>query len=335
MAQVLVLFNAPTLPADHPDAVAERDVLNSVEIIHGYLAEAGYEARRLGISANPGPLVEWLATEPPDAVFNLFEGTAVMNQTEATVAGILEWHGVPFTGCPMSAMVVCRQKALVKNLLRGAELPTADFVLIDDEPALASVAWKGSWPVFVKPANEDASVGIELGSVVATPLELRERLRWLARRYRPPFLVEAYLPGREFNVGVIDDPTPIVLPVSEIVFAPPTDDPSWKPVVTYASKWQPGSAEDLAALPRCPAAAPPALAEELRTLALAAYRLTGCRDYARVDLRLDAAGKPNILEVNPNPDFSPDAGLARALAASGRGHREFALRLVERLLKRP
>lgn len=332
MAHLLVLYNAPTLPADHPDTVAELDVLRTAQTIQGYLAEVGHDARLLAIGDDPSPLVEWLKSEKPAAVFNLFEGLAVMNETEAAVAGLLEWFGVPFTGCPASAMVVCRQKALAKRLFKGAGLPTADFMLVSDDQ-LSNPPQPPSWPVFVKPANEDASAGIDIGSVVSTHFELCQRLSYLARHYRPPFLVETYLEGREFNIGVIDDPEPLALPISEIVFSPPAELKDWKPIVTYASKWHTGSAEDLATSPRCPAEVSPALSDKLCDLALAAYRLTGCRDYARVDLRTDATGQPFILEVNPNPDLSLDAGLARALAASGRTHRAFAIKLVERLLQ--
>lgn len=343
MANLLVLYNAPTLPADHPHAAAEADVLNTADAVAGHLASVCHDVRRLGLAEDPMPLVELLKRLRPDAVFNLFEGTAVCGQTEAVVAGILEWFGVPFTGCPMPAMVLARDKALTKRLLRGAGLPTADFVLVEAD-RLADPPAPSAWPAIVKPSNEDASVGIDLGSVVEDLAGLKARLALLARTLRPPFLVEAFIDGREFNVGVIDDPGPTALPVAEIIFderALARGDPrpcagrsSWRPIVTYASKWEPGSPEDLAALPRCPAEVEPKLEGKLKELALAAYRLIGGRDYARIDFRTDAEGNPFILEVNPNPDYGPNAGLARMLAASGRSHREFTVRLAERLLRR-
>jgi D-alanine-D-alanine ligase len=130
-------------------------------------------------------------------------------------------------------------------------------------------------------------------------------------------LVEAYWPGRQCNVGVLALPDPEALPVAEVVFRP--RDGSW-PILTYAAKWSAGSLEDRASPVRCPARIEPALAERLGRLAVSSFRATGCRDYARVDLRLDARGEPMILEVNPNPDVGPDAGWARALRASGRAY---------------
>lgn len=362
MPKILVLYNAPLLPVGHADAAAEHDVVQVAQAVTASLRQAGLDAEALGLGDSPAPLLRELADRRPAAIFNLYEGTGACGQTEAYVAGLLEWSGVPFTGCPMPAMVLARDKALTKRLLRGAGLPTADFWLVD--PATEAPPTPASWPVIVKPCTEDASVGIDQGSVVETPVALAARLKWLAARYRPPFLVETYLAGGEFNVGVIDDPLPTALPVAEIVFdaaamrpdsspaagggpevplaaAPPEErgrdgaegkGRRWFPIVTYRSKWEPGSDEDLAALPRCPARIDPGLARRLQELAVSAYRLLGCRDYGRVDFRLNAAGEPFILEVNPNPDFSSTAGLARALVASGRTWAGFAEMLVRRRL---
>ena len=107
---------------------------------------------------------------------------------------------------------------------------------------------------------------------------------------------------------------------------------SW-PIVSYASKWEPGSAEDLAMQPRCPAQIDDALRNRLHTIAQATFRLIGCKDVARVDLRLDAAGEPNILEVNPNPDLGSSAGLARMLGVAGIAYDQFIDQLVRNHLK--
>jgi len=323
--RVLVLYNKPTLPADHPDAVSEADVLHTVDFVAAALAQAGLAVDRLGLSEDPRPLLQWLDQNRPDVVFNLFEGTAGRGETEAFAAGLLDWLRLPYTGAPPAAMLLARDKALAKRLFRGAGLPTADFVVVHaptDPVALTQ------WPAFVKPAAQDASVGIDHGSVVRNETELRARLRWLADRYPPPYLVETYLAGREFNVAIIDDPEPTVLPLAEIIFD--RGQPDLWPIVSYASKWAPGSREDLAALPRCPADVEPTLARTLADLALAAYRLVGCRDYARIDLRTDESGQPFLLEVNPNPDFGPEAGLARALKASGRDHAAWTAALCQR-----
>jgi D-alanine-D-alanine ligase len=171
--------------------------------------------------------------------------------------------------------------------------------------------------VILKPEAEDASLGIDQSSVAGTAEAIVEGVARLRVSHGRDVLIEAYLPGREFNVGILESPEPEALPIAEILYDVP--DGSW-PILTYAAKWDEGSPEDLASRPRCPAEVDPDLARLLGSLAVEAFRATGCRDYARVDFRLDADGSPMILEVNPNPDIGPRAGWARALRASGRDY---------------
>src|SRR5260370_28226163 len=159
----------------------------------------------------------------------------------------------------------------------------------------------------VKPATQDASIGLDQGSVGNTQQRLEERVASLLKSYGPPALVEELILGRELNVALIEAPDLRTLPISEVLF---TDkDPKFWPIVTYDAKWRPGS-RDYEATPPCyPAEVSPKLTQRLSMLARQAFRLLGCRDYARVDFRVRPSGKPYILEVNPNPDFNPTAGL--------------------------
>jgi D-alanine-D-alanine ligase len=187
------------------------------------------------------------------------------------------------------------------------------------------------WPVIVKPATQDASVGLDQGSVVTDLDRLNERVAYLLETYGPPVLVEEFIRGREFNVGLIEAPDLRVLPVSEILFV--EKDPDFWPIVTYDAKWKPGTRDYEATPPAYPARVTPRLREKLETLARQAFRLLGCRDYARVDFRVRGS-KPYILEVNPNPDFSPTAGLSGGLGSAGISHAQFTVELVQRALAR-
>ncbi len=329
MMHVLVLHNEPTLDLTHPDAESEREVVDTARVVADELRQAGIRVTQLGMSSDPAPLLVAVREDRPDAVFNLFEGTSGRPETEAYVLGLLEWLGVPFTGCPMHAAVLARDKPRAKLLMRGAGLPTPGFFLVENDAAVANPL---GWPVIAKPACEDASVGIDQGSVCPTLDRLQERIGMLLRRFGPPVLVEEFVAGREFNLSVIEAPTLQVLPIAEILFAG-REQGLW-PIVTYEAKWRPNSREDLATLPRCPADVTPELAERLRHTAEEAFRLFGCRDYARVDLRLDAAGGPLVLELNPNPAYNPRAGLTRALAAAGVTHAQFTVLLVRQALAR-
>jgi D-alanine-D-alanine ligase len=312
MAKVLLLYNAPVLPADHPDAESERDLLHTVEAVHQALLQFEHSITTLGLTDSPEMLLNTVRTTKPDVVFNLFEGFGTRPASEYHVAGLLNWLDVPYTGCPVEAMVLARDKARTKHLLRGAGLPTAEFIVVE---AMESMQLPQTWPVIVKPAGTDASIGIDQRSVVRNTEELYPQVDSVLRRYGSPVLVETYLPGPEFNVGVIESPDLTTLPVAEMVYAPQPG-VHW-PIVSYASKWEPGSAEDLAMQPRCPAQIGDELKERLQAIALSAFKLIGCRDVARIDFRLDATEQPNVLEVNPNPDLGSSAGLARMLRVAG------------------
>jgi len=188
------------------------------------------------------------------------------------------------------------------------------------------------WPVIVKPAQEDASVGLDQGSVVVDPTALNERVAFLLKNYGPPVLIEEFIPGRELNVSVIEAPELRVLPVSEVMFV--ADEPNYWPIVTYDAKWRPGSRDYEATPPKYPANVDPKLADRLGQIARQAYKLLGCRDYARCDFRVSPTGQPFLLEVNPNPDFCDLAGLAGSLNSCGLSHTQFTVDLIQTALLR-
>lgn len=310
-----ILFNAPVLPDGHPDAASEADVVEVANAVASGLIQHGWETTLIPAAPPLGSLLGRLESSAYDVVFNLIEGFGGLSAGATWITALLELTGVPITGSPSSALALCQSKARAKALLQGFGLPTAPFQVVAPDEAVPDWDWRG--PVIVKPDEEDGSLGIDQGSVVNDAWALRERVDRLRDCYGGSVLIESYVPGPEFNVGVLGLPELESLPVAEIVYE--TMNGSW-PILTYAAKWNAGSAEDLASRPRCPAQIDRALSERLKKLACAACRATNCRDYARVDVRLDARGEPMILEVNPNPDIGPGAGWARALRASGRDY---------------
>jgi D-alanine-D-alanine ligase len=325
---VLILYNQPLLPSDHPDSASEHTIVEIADKMTGILQDAGFRIRRLGLEPNPTPLWTELRRSRPSAVFNLFEGCADDGETESYVAGLLHWAGIPFTGSPYTTLTIARAKHLTKHMLRGAGLPTADFMSIEQLPVPPCAL---EWPVIAKPANQDASVGLDQDSVCTTQEQLEQRVQYLLETYGP-VLVEEYIRGREINVGLMELPELQYLPPAEIVF--PQETPGYWPILTYDGKWRPGTPEYDLTPPKCPADLSPATARKLGNLAMKAYRLLGCRDYARVDMRVKPNGRPYILEVNPNPEISEDAGFARGLAAAGITYADFVVRLVEQALSR-
>jgi len=327
--RVLVLYNEPVLPSGHPDYESEQQVLFTVDIVSKNLSQAGYAVRRLGVGTDPQVLLDGMRDIRPDVIFNLFEGLPDQGATEAFVAGLLEWSGIPFTGSPFATLSLARCKHLCKFLFRGVGLPTPEFMVVEDLPIPEC---RLQWPLIVKPAQEDASVGLDQGSVVTDLSALNERVAQLLKIYGPPVLVEEFIAGRELNVSVVKAPEFRTLPVSEVLFV--QDSPDYWPIVTYDAKWRPGSRDYEATPPKYPADVEPKLTERLGKIARKAYQLLGCRDYARCDFRVRPSGQPYLLEVNPNPDFCDLAGLAGSLNSCGISHTQFTVDLVETALRR-
>jgi D-alanine-D-alanine ligase len=321
--RVLILYNAPVLPANHSDSASEQEVLETAAFVAASLANAGFEVARFAASGDVEGLLLEFRRFRPAVVFNLFEGTADDGNNEAYLAGLLEWLGIPYTGCPVQALCLARNKPLSKTIFQGAGLPTARHLVVERLP-VPHISL--GWPLIVKPALQDASVGLDHGSVVNDRAQLTERVASLLTRYGEPVLVEEYIGGRELNVALIQTPELRVLPISEVLFV---DVPSGSfPIVTYDAKWTPGSRDFEGTPTHCPADLTPDLAAKLGDLAIAAFRLLGCRDFARVDFRVRPSDEPYLLEVNPNPSYNPSSGFAKSLTAAGINHQEFTAGLV-------
>ncbi|OGU00947.1 MAG: hypothetical protein A2W29_08265 [Gemmatimonadetes bacterium RBG_16_66_8] len=268
--------------------------------------------------------LKWLErARRADLVFNLCEGIGGVSRYETYVAATLELTGVPFTGAGAWTITICHDKPVVNTLLQSADVPIPRWCV----PATDRLPADFPLPAIVKPAAEDASVGIDQGSVVTTRRTLRARVAQLAAQY-DGVMVQQYIAGREIAVGIVGDH---VLPMSEIDFS---EMPAghW-PILSFDAKWAVGSAEDAGSRPVCPAKLHPAVARRIRSAAIAAWRAVRGYGYGRVDLRLDAVGQPWVLEVNPNPDISDDAGLSRMAQAMDWSYDDLVMRIAELALR--
>ncbi|OLB07364.1 MAG: hypothetical protein AUH06_05440 [Gemmatimonadetes bacterium 13_2_20CM_69_27] len=296
-----------------------RGVMKAVDEIGTIFAARGHEIRKVPVRHD----LRWFAVaRRADLVFNLCEGVHGKSEWEEHVVGSLEFAGVPITGASLWTIAACRRKAVANALLAQSGLPIPRWTIaqgkIDDDFPL---------PAIVKPAAEDASAGLDRGSVVADRKALRARVAAMTEQF-DEVLVQEYIAGREFNVGFVGTRT---LPIAEIDFTRMPEG-AW-PILTYAGKWEAGSPDDLGSVPVCPAAIPQKLAERLGKLAEAAWRVMQGKGYGRVDLRLDQEGRPWVLEVNPNPDLNDDAGLSRMAKAAGWDYAELVRRIAEVALR--
>ena len=300
--RVGILFDGASAFASAPDQL----ILGTVDAVAAELAREGNEIVRIPAHQD-AKWVDKLRRARVDLVFNLCEGIDGVAALEPPVISVLELLGLPYTGSSSWTTSLCLRKHVVNGALERAGLPVPKFAVVRKGGAVPAVGF----PAICKPAAEDASIGVEQRSVVRTTRALTERVDAMLERW-DEVLVQRYVQGREVNVGVLGD---AVLPIAEIDFgAMPKG--MWR-IVTYRSKWETGSDEDVGSAPRCPARLPAAIASQLRRVAIAAWRLVGGAGYGRVDMRLDERGRPWILEVNANPDIAPDAGLARMARVAG------------------
>ncbi len=199
---VLVLYNHPSLPGDHPDAYSEHSVVEIAQDMAAILeADGGFRTALLGLKQDPTVLWSEMRRRKPAVVFNLFEGNLENTDTESYVAGLLQWKGIPFTGSPMLALSLARSKHLAKALLRGAGIPTPDFMAVSELPVPPCTL---EWPVIVKPALQDASVGLDQESVCVDQEQLDHRVQYVMETYGGPVLIEEFIYGREFNVALVE-----------------------------------------------------------------------------------------------------------------------------------
>jgi D-alanine-D-alanine ligase len=263
-----------------------------------------------------------------DVLVNLCEGFFGRPQWESNVAATLELMHLTFTGNKSRTLAVCQDKHMAKAILFSYNLPTAPSQLLSSKDQALEVRF----PVIVKPNAEDASLGIGPNSVVLDPESLAIQVKRVLDLYKQPALVEEYIEGREFNVAVMENKTVEALPVSEIDFSQVPE--SMPHICSYEAKWLKDHVMYQTTPPVCPAPIDDALKRKLQQLAVDAFTAMGCRDYARVDFRMDGAGNIFILEVNPNPDISLDAGFARALNAAGVDYSRFWKYMLDNALRR-
>lgn len=311
--------------------LSEHGVLEEMEDIKDALTSLGFKPSILNVDSNIFRLIDLLRDERPDLIFNIVECLENESIQEMNVAGLYELLKIPYTGANPMTLGTALNKPRVKEILlyHGIRTPQFQVFRVQDKIVLKEDM---KFPLIVKPSREDASVGIADDSVVYNINDLKKRIRYIFHEFEQAALVEEYIDGRELNVAIIGYRKPVVLPISEIDFSGLTED--MHRIVSYDAKWMQGTIAYEGTNGKCPAVLPPALENAIRETALRSYQLIGCRDYGRVDFRLAADGTPYVLEVNPNPDISDDAGFARSARAHGLSFPQTIGKIVESALDR-
>ncbi|HZU87385.1 MAG TPA: hypothetical protein VFF78_07870 [Anaerolineaceae bacterium] len=311
VAVIANLRGHSALPMEGPaDAGADFDPIETIQAIQNAIATDGHDVQFLPADAE---LPFRLRDFKPDICFNIAEGLGG-DAREAQIPALLELLRIPYTASRVLTNAVALDKTMTKRIWREMGLPTANYqeFATGNEPLARDMRF----PMFVKPAREGTGMGMDMGAIVHNETDLRRRVIWVIENYRQPALVEEYLSGREFTVGVLGRQDSLFYTRRPDIYGP--DGFARLPVleVDHSSSLTPGvygvAAKKLSpgeeGVPGflCPAPIDPLTAQRLQKLAIRAHLALGGTDVSRVDMRMDAQGRPRLLEINSLPGLTPD-----------------------------
>jgi D-alanine-D-alanine ligase len=292
-------FNLKKLSQDPfaDDQYAEWDDEETIEAVRSALARQ----HQVNLIEGDEDAFEKLRRLRPDIVFNIAEGLYSASR-ELQIPAMLEMLRIPYTGSDPLTLALCLDKSLAKEVLGYHGVPTPPFRVIRNLKRINDLP---SFPLIVKPLWEGSSKGIGNQALVRTSQQLRQQVATILTRYHQPALVEKYLPGREFTVALLGNGSDLeILPIVEIQFDQlPAD---INPIYSYEAKWIWDTVERPLEIFTCPAKVSPPLRRKIQNVCQAAFSALRCRDWCRIDIRLDDAGEPNVLELNPLPGILPN-----------------------------
>lgn len=323
MKVVVLTTHEPTMAG--PDAVVPQ--------VQGALERSGHDVLHVDVDTDVAGVVRALQDAQPELVFNLTEGFGGKSALDSSVAGLLNLLDLRYTGSSPAGLMLAGDKSLSKKVLSFHGVQTPDFATLyrgalDHSDEL-------HFPLIVKPPQEDASIGVTTKSVVRDVKELLNRIDELQAAYRSPVLVERFIDGREFYVGVLGNAHAEALPVIELDF---TGFPAHLPrVASFDAKWadaaESGSAEASAEFAGTKSVFPADVDDELvarmQSIAIEAFDALRLRDYARIDLRVTDDGEVYVIEVNPNCYLERSGEFARAAERADLEHDALIARIVE------
>jgi D-alanine-D-alanine ligase len=331
--KVLVLFDtAGTPPADQDftkelktdDWAAEAHVIEA-------LKKLGHEVRTIGVWDEPGMIIDEIRANPPDVVFNLTEHFNEVSAYDRNVAGLLEMMGVPYTGSSPTGLTLCKNKGMAKELLAYHKIRVPNFAIFSPGATIKKPPHL-KFPLFIKPAEEEASYGISQDSFVENDEAFEERIRFIHERMNQTALAEEYIEGREIYVSLIGNERLRVLPLREVIFTEvPEDQPKFS---TFKAKWDDAyrkrwGIQNVFAEPFSDG-----VVQRMARICKAVYRALRIRGYGRIDLRVTPEGEIVILEANPNPNLDRDDEFAQSAMKAGLTYERMIHRILRLALSR-
>ncbi len=332
--QVLLIFDSPFEPPEDfcfeeefkkPDWKAEKAVREA-------LLELGHEVICLGLYHDILPLVSLIKNNPPDVVFNLTEIFSNNPVLDMNVVALLELIGIPYTGCSSAGMLICKNKALAKELLSFHHIRTPQFAVIKQGKRIL-LPEKIQFPVLVKPLKEEASYGISLNSLVDHEKDYISRVRYVHDTFHTDALVEEYMVGRELYVSLIGNLQLEVFPCREMVFeGVPQHEPKF---ATFKAKWDEKYRQKWGIKNRFAHPFSEGVMEQINTICKQAYDLLQITGYGRMDLRLTPDNQIMLIEANPNPYIAPDEDFALSALKRGLSYPELIQKILKLACKKP
>ena len=316
--------------ATETDTYAEWDTQETIDAVRSALEE---RHRVSLIEANEESFQQFRELRP-EAVFNIAEGFRGASR-EAQIPAILEMLGIPYTGSDPITLGICLDKSRAKEILSYYQVPNPAFRVISSLQDLSSTSF--SFPSIVKPLHEGSSKGIFNTSIVSDSAGLQAEVEKILTEYNQPALIEKFLPGREFTVALLGNgPELKTLPIAEIrVESLPA---GMNHIYSYEAKWIWDKLDHPMDVHECPATVSPALARKIESICKKAFNVLGCRDWCRIDVRLDERGEPHILELNPLPGILPNpdehSGFPQAARAAGMGYSEMINAVFDAAMRR-
>ena len=331
---VALVYNAaaPGAPETPEDRGGTEDLRHMIRRMARVLRRVGFRVTIVSLANDLLAFQRKLRRLRPDVVFNQYDDVVHGALYEMRVAALVQMMGFAITGSPALALGLSRYKYMSASLLQGAGIPIPPATEMLERIGDVN---RGRWnfPMIVQPSREHAGIGLARDSVVHSKKALCEKVRGILRDYHQPALVQHFLPGREFNVGILGGRRLTVLPLAEVDYSRlPSDIP---PIMSYAAKWMENSVEYQRTSVICPAAVDPLLAREISSISLRAFRAVGGWGYGRVDIRLDEAEHPRVLEVNCNPSLEENVALARSAEKAGIPYPDLLKLIVKIALEGP
>lgn len=269
-----------------------------------------------------------------DIVFNVAECANGVSR-EAQIPAMLDMLKIPYTGSDPLTLTTCLDKARTKEVLSYYKIPTSKFLLVQSIDDL--LKFDLDFPVILKPVAEGSSKGIFNSSFILNYHDLENNLSHLIKEYNQPFLVEEFLPGREFTVALIGNREELeVLPIIELNLNELPKDLA--PIYSYEAKWVVDTKDNPLNIFSCPAKINSKLEKEISDIAKETFNVLRCKDWSRIDIRLDKNGVPNVIEVNPLPGILPDpednSCFPKAARTAGMNYEEMINRVLLTAVKR-